>query len=164
MKYTESSNPCGTHAIKWIDVKPNTEYTFSVDIRVVKEGGGRLVLMDNKLRGKEDFVMIDFDQYYYGVDWFNTTVNFNSGNFDRIGIAVVDAGGEALIDNMRLFERVDMVEGGINDKYVEPPYSFDQPDSPDTGVSVMGVVLAVAVVPTSAAVALGLRRKKEDEE
>ena len=108
--------------------------------------------------------MIDFDQYYYGVDWFNTTVNFNSGNFDRIGIAVVDAGGEALIDNMRLFERVDMVEGGINDKYVEPPYSFDQPDSPDTGVSVMGVVLAVAVVPTSAAVALGLRRKKEDEE
>ena len=164
MKYTESGNPCGTHAIKWIDVKPNTEYTFSVDIRVVKDGGGRLILLDNKLREKEEFLMVDFDRYYYGSDWFNTTVNFDSGNFDRIGIAIVDGGGEALIDNMRLFERVNMVEGGINDKYVKPPYSFDEPDSPDTGVSVLGAVLAVAVVPASAAVALGLRRKKEDEE
>ena len=76
----------------------------------------------------------------------------------------MDGGGEALIDNMRLFESVNMIEGGVKDKYVEPPYSFDQPDSPETGVSVLGIVLAVAVVPTSAAVALGLRRKKEDEE
>lgn len=164
MKYTASNNPCGTHAIKWVDVKQNTEYTFSVDVRVVKEGGGRLVLLDNKLRIKEEFLIVDFDQYYYGVDWFNVTVHFDTGNFDRIGIAVVDGGGEALIDNMRLFERVNVVEGGIKDKYVEPPYSFGDPDSPNTGVSVVGIVLAVAVVPTSAAVALGLRRRKEDEE
>ena len=71
---------------------------------------------------------------------------------------------------MRFFESEYRIAGGIVDDYVEPPYNFDdpidpeEPDSPATGVSMMGAVLAVALVPTSAAVALKLRRKKEDEE
>ena len=170
MKYTGSDDSCYTHAIKWFTVEPNTEYTFSVDLRVVKTGGGSLTLLDGKLRDCSPFLLVDFDQYAYGTDWVNVTVKFDSGEFDRIGIAIVDGGGEALLDNMRLFKTEYTIEGGIVDDYVEPPYSFDDPtdpedpDSPATGVSVMGAILAVALVPASAAAAFKLRRKKEDEE
>ena len=172
MKYTGDDKSCYTNAIKWLTVEPNTEYIFTVDMRVVKSGGGSLELLDGKKRDCDAFLMIDFDQYTYGNDWNNIAIKFNSGEFDRIGIAVVDGGGVALIDNMRLFKAADRVDGG-DDQYVEPPYSFDDPedpadpedpDSPATGVSVMGAVLAMALVPSSAAVALKLRRKKEDEE
>ena len=97
-------------------------------------------------------------------------MKFNSGEFDRIGIAIVDGGGEALLDNMRFFKAENAIEGGIVDDYVKPPYDFGDPsdptnpDSPATGVSVMGAILAVALVPASAAAAFKLRRKKEDEE
>jgi hypothetical protein len=166
MKYTESSNPCGTHMIKWIDVEPNTNYTFSVNIRVVKSGYGKLALIDSKDRNPTEFLFYDFDQFTYGSDWFTGIAHFNSGEFDRIGIAVVDGGGAALIDNMRLFKVADRIDGG-DDKYVEPPYDFgdpEDPNSPDTGISVMGAALAIALVPSTAAVAFKLRRKREDEE
>ena len=112
--------------------------------------------------------------------WNNIAIKFNSGEFDRIGIAVMDGGGVALIDNMRLYEAANRIDGG-DDNYVKPPYTLggeddpflpeggtgvnpEDPDSPATGVSVMGAVLAMALVPSAAAVALKLRRKKEDEE
>ena len=170
LKYTGDAESCYTHAIKWLTVEPNTEYTFSVDVRVVKSGGGSLTLLDGKKRECSPFLVVDFDQYDYGTDWFNVTVKFDSGEFDRIGIAIVDGGGEALVDNMRLFETKNTIAGGVDDNYIEPPYSFGDPedptdpDSPATGVSVMGAILAVALVPASAAAAFKLRRKKEDEE
>ena len=165
LKYTASDKACGTHAIKWIDVQPNTKYTFSVDMRIIEGGNGRLALLDGKLRECYSFLMIDFDKEGYGSDWFTVAIEFDSGEFDRIGIAVVDGGGEVLIDNMRLFESAKRIEGGVKDDYVKPPYSFDDPtDSPDTGVTFVGAALAMALVPASAAVALKLRRKEEDEE
>lgn len=167
LKYTGDDDSCDTYAIKWLEVKPNTTYTFSVNIRVVEDGDGKLALLDGKKRECFGFLMVDFSQYDYGSDWFSIAVEFDTGEFDRIGIAIVDGGGEALIDNMRLFESTNRVDGGITDDYVTPPYNFDDPDqpgSPDTGVSVMGAVLALALVPSSAAVAFKLRRKKEDEE
>ncbi len=169
MKYTGDDKSCYTNAIKWLEVEPNTDYIFTVDIRVVKTGGGSLNLLDGKKRDCNEFFMFDFDQYTAGTDWNSVAFTFNSGEFDRIGISVVDGGGEALIDNMRLFKAADRIDGGKDD-YVKPPYSFDDPEdpenpgSPDTGVSVMGAVLAVALVPSSAAVAFKLRRKKEDKE
>jgi hypothetical protein len=179
MKYAGSEDSCNTHMIKWIDVKPHTDYTFSVDIRVVKDGG-RLVLIDGKKRDCQLFMMVDFDQLTYGEEWFTTTVHFDTAEFDRIGIAVVDGGGVALLDNMRFFETANRTEAG-DVEYVKPPYAFGSPedphyvegagsgddsgsDSPDTGVSVVGAALAMTLVPASAAVAFKLRRKKEDEE
>ena len=178
LKYVESSNACNTYAIKWIEVKPHTDYTFSVDLRVVKEGYGKLALLDGKKRECYGFLMVDFDKTNYGSDWFTVAAEFNSGEFDRIGIAVVDGGGIALIDNMRLFETANRVANGVSEDYVKPPYAFgstddphyvegvtpDGPNSPDTGVSVVGAALAMALVPSSAIVAFKLRRKKEDEE
>ncbi len=167
LKYTGDEDSCYTNAIKWLTVEPNTDYTFSVDMRVVKTGGGSLNLLDGKKRECSAFLVIDFDQYVHQTDWKNFTVTFNTGEFDRIGISIVDGGGEALLDNMRLFKSEYAIAGGIVDEYIEPPYSFDDPtdpDSPATGVSVMGAILAVALVPASAAAAFKLRRKKEDEE
>ena len=171
MKYVGDEDSCYTNTIKWLEVEPNTDYIFTVDMRVVKTGGGSLNLLDGKKRDCDAFLMVDFDQYTYGTGWNNIAITFNSGEFDRIGISIVDGGGEALIDNMRLFKAADRVDG--SDDYIEPPYSFDDPvdpedpenpDSPATGVSALGAVLAIALVPSSAAVALKLRRKKEDEE
>ena len=180
LKYAGDEESCYTNAIKWLEVKPDTDYIFTVDIRVVQTGGGSLNLLDGKKRNCDAFLMIDFDLYSADtLEWRNYAVKFNSGEFDRIGISIVDGGGVALIDNMRLFEAANRVDGGADD-YVKPPYTLGgeddphlpegvtpgpiDPDSPDTGVSVLGAVVAMALVPSSAVVALKLRRKKEDEE
>jgi hypothetical protein len=69
---------------------------------------------------------------------------------------------------MRLFESVNRAE--VEDDYITPPAGGETPDepnepgSPDTGVAVFGAAVAMALVPSAAAVALKLRRKKEDEE
>ena len=180
MKYVGDEDSCYTNTIKWLEVKPYTDYIFTVDVRVVKTGGGSLNLLDGKKRDCLEFLSFDFDQYSAGTEWNSVSVEFNTGEFDRIGISVVDGGGIALIDNMRLFESANRIDGG-DDEYVKPPYTLGgeddphlpegvtpdvpaDPDSPVTGVSVAGIVLAVALVPSSAAVAFKLRRKKEDEE
>lgn len=180
MQYAGDENSCYTYAIKWLEVTPNTDYIFSVDLRVVQSGGGGFSLLDGKKRECEEFLVFYFDQYDHGTEWNHLAVQFNSGEFDRIGIAVMDGGGVALIDNMRLYEAANRIDGG-DDNYVKPPYTLggeddpflpeggtgvnpEDPDSPATGVSMMGAALAVALVPASAAVALKLRRKKEDEE
>ena len=180
MKYAGDEDSCYTNAIKWLTVKPHTEYIFTVDMRVVVSGGGSLMLLDGKKRDCSAFLMVDFDQYIYDEKWVNVAVKFDSGEFDRIGIAIVDGGGVALLDNMRLFESANRIETSAGSKveYIKPPYAFgsaqdphfvvgggsNQPDSPDTGVSALGAVLAVALVPSSAFVAFKLHRKKEDEE
>ena len=180
MQYAGDEDSCYTYAIKWLEVTPNTDYIFSVDLRVVQSGGGGFSLLDGKKRECEEFLVFYFDQYDHGTEWNHLAVQFNSGEFDRIGIAVMDGGGVALIDNMRLYEAANRIDGG-DDNYVKPPYTLggeddpflpeggtgvnpEDPDSPATGVSMMGAALAVALVPASAAVALKLRRKKEDEE
>lgn len=180
MKYVGDEDSCYTNTIKWLEVKPHTDYIFTVDVRVVKTGGGSLNLLDGKKRDCLEFLSFDFDQYSAGTEWNSVSVEFNTGEFDRIGISIVDGGGIALIDNMRLFESANRIDGG-DDEYVKPPYTLGgeddphlpegvtpdvpaDPDSPVTGVSVAGIVLAVALVPSSAAVAFKLRRKKEDEE
>lgn len=165
LKYTASEKAVGTYAIKWLEVKPNTTYTFSIDMRILESGAGKFLLLDGKKRECYPFLMVDFDKEGYGADWFTVAVEFNTGVFDRIGLAVADGGGEALLDNMRLFESVNRAE--VEDDYITPPAGGETPDepgSPDTGVAVFGAAVAMALVPSAAAVALKLRRKKEDEE
>ena len=165
LKYTASEKAVGTYAIKWLEVKPNTTYTFSIDMRILESGAGKFLLLDGKKRECYPFLMVDFDKEGYGADWFTVVIEFNTGVFDRIGLAVADGGGEALLDNMRLFESVNRAE--VEDDYITPPAGGETPDepgSPDTGVAVFGAAVAMALVPSAAAVALKLRRKKEDEE
>lgn len=104
LKYTGGENSYDLHTIRWIDVTPHTDYTFSVDMRILESGDGKLLLLDGKPRDESVFLFVDFDADAFGSGWFTVPLTFNSGPFDRIGIAVMDGGGAALIDNMRLFD------------------------------------------------------------
>ena len=118
LKYTATSNPVGIHNIKWVDVEPYTWYTFSVDMKVLKSGEGRLVLLDGKNRTPGEIISVDMDADSFGDDWFNIYFRLNTGCFTRLGLAVVDAGGSALIDNLRLFKTANGIEG--DDTYKDP--------------------------------------------
>ncbi len=129
LKYTASEEKDGVHYIKWLEVKPHTEYVFSADMKVLQDGYGKLVLLDGKKRGVMSFAEADFSSVNYGEDWFQFVVGFNSDVFDTIGIGIVDAGGEALFDNIRLFEAADGAD--VTDPYVEPPKApEEEPDDP----------------------------------
>ena len=118
LKYTASKNPVGVHYLKWVDVEPNTWYTFSVDIKILKSGDGRLILLDGKMRNPGEIISVQFDGDSFGNDWFPTTFRLNTGVFTRIAIGVVDGGGSALMDNIRLFKSADGIKG--DDTYKDP--------------------------------------------
>ncbi|MBQ4333026.1 MAG: hypothetical protein IJC33_04550 [Clostridia bacterium] len=107
MKYTGAEQTWGYYYIKWVDVKPYTNYVFSADLKVLRDGKGAFALLDSKKNGPNPFVRFDFDSSFFGEDWFPLIMAFNSDAFTRIGIAVIDKGGEAYIDNIRLFEEQD---------------------------------------------------------
>jgi len=124
LKYTESEETTALSIIKTIKVKPHTDYTFSVDLKILQDGWGKLVLIDGKKREPINFLEIAFDSYdydesqsYYG--WYTTASKFNTDVYDEISIAVVNEGGIALMDNMRLYES----DKGANvtDKFIPPP-------------------------------------------
>ncbi len=106
----------GTYYMKWIDVEPHTRYTFSADVKVQEAGGGCLRLMIDKPKKPEPFYQKFFNDNL-GTDWTTLCVTFDTGVYDRIGFAVVDKGGEALIDNIRVFKSADATEG--EDEYVD---------------------------------------------
>ncbi len=111
LRYKQSDNPCGVHYIRWIEVQPHTQYVFSINVKILQSGDGRLALYDGKLRGCTAFIDIPFDAEDFGTEWFPLRFTFNSGAYSRIGIAVEDRGGEALLDNIRVFEAADGFEG-----------------------------------------------------
>lgn len=124
LKYTESEETTALSIIKTIKVKPHTDYTFSVDLKILQDGWGKLVLIDGKKREPINFLEIAFDSYdydekqsYYG--WYTTASKFNTDVYDEIAIAVVNEGGVALMDNMRLYESDKGAK--VTDKFIPPP-------------------------------------------
>ena len=111
LHYKQSDNPCGVHYIRWIQVQPHTQYIFTINVKILQSGEGRLLLYDGKLRDCTPFIDIPFSTEDFGTEWFPLRFTFNSGAFSRIGIAVEDRGGEALLDNLRLFKADDGIEG-----------------------------------------------------
>ena len=97
----------GLYYIHWVDVKKNTDYSFSFDIKVQKNGGGKLMLLYNQMSIPGIVTGFEFDKEIYGDDWGHYYLQFNTRNYTRIGIAVCDLGGEALMDNLRLFRSAD---------------------------------------------------------
>ena len=118
LKYTATEQPVGQHYLKWVDVEPNTWYTFSVDMKILKSGEGRLILLDGKNRNPAEIISVEFDGDSFGDDWFTTYFRLNTGVFTKIAVGVVDGGGSALIDNLRLFKTADGIEG--DDTYKDP--------------------------------------------
>ncbi len=116
LKYTASKDPYGLYYIKWITVKPNTNYVFSFDMKVLKKGAGKLVLIDDRMTGPMDVSGFECDISAYGTGWKRYSAVINPKNFTRIGIAVCDLGGSALYDNIRIFETSKAI--GTKDLYV----------------------------------------------
>ena len=110
IKYTPD-DAVGNYYVKWVDVKPNTDYVFSLSLKVLKSGRGKVALIEDKWSLPEENFYVEFDQEIYGQgDWCNLSVKFNTSGLEKVGIAVCDLGGEALLDNIRLFKVSDAKE------------------------------------------------------
>lgn len=116
LQYSQSAHPeWALHYIKWIDVTPHTDYTFTADVKRLAAGGGRIALLDDNALSPAELYTVSFDTV--DGDWATYSVTFNSGVYSRIGICIVDGGGSALIDEVRLFESAK----GIADKPAADP-------------------------------------------
>ena len=106
LKYTAGDH-YGVFYTKWIDVTPNTAYSIAFDIKILKSGAGKLVVLDDYMGTPRPIIGFEFDADIYGDEWGSYYVQFNTGAFTRVGIAVCNEGGEALMDNLRLFKSAD---------------------------------------------------------
>lgn len=137
LKYTASGRDAATATIKWVEVEANTDYTFSFNLRILKSGNGRLLLLDDKLREKEEFLLVTFDRSAYDTadakyGWYTLSCTFNTDVYTRIGIAIVDDGGEVLLDNMRLF-KASYADASVKDVFNPSPEAPNPDDYPDGG-------------------------------
>ena len=117
IKYTPS-DAVGNYYIKWVNIEPNTEYIFSGNVKILKGGAGKIALIEDRWLEPQEGSFVEFDQDTFGEDWFRFTIAFKNTGFTKVGIAVCDAGGEALIDNIRLFKASDAKE--VTDPYKDP--------------------------------------------
>ncbi|MBR5525064.1 MAG: carbohydrate binding domain-containing protein, partial [Clostridia bacterium] len=120
-------DPKGLLLAKWLHLKPNTDYIFSCSMYVTKSGNGYVGLMDDKMRLPAEFFAMDFDLDLVemldddGDGWVTLSCAFNSAIFERVALIIYDGGGEAYIDNLRLFE-ADKATEIVNDNR-----PFDEP-------------------------------------
>ena len=116
LQYTASAHiERQLHYIDWIDVKPGTAYTLTLDVKRQVAGGGRIALLDDDYDSPKEFYTLYFDEV--DSDWVTYSVTFTTQSYSRIGFAIVDGGGQVQMDNVRLFETakgiaVAPVEGG----------------------------------------------------
>ena len=119
LKYTATSAKDGNYYIKWVDVQPNTQYVFSANIKILKSGNGKLSLLEDKWYPNAfESMAIEFNQDAFGDGWIQHRIRFNTSGYTRVGIAICDLGGEALLDNIRLFKVSDGKE--VSDPYKDP--------------------------------------------
>lgn len=95
--------PLQTSYIKWITVEPGTEYTFSADYLIKKSGNGFFGIINGSYYYPRILTKIPFNGDETE-QWKRKAFTFNSGDYERIGFLVTDKGGEAFIDNIRLFK------------------------------------------------------------
>lgn len=100
-------NPSMVYYIKWIDVKKNTDYTFSCKYKITSVGEKGFFGLINGSR----YLPSPISKWYFNDKtatdnelWKKAAVSFNTGGYDRIGFVVFDGGGSAFIDDIRLFE------------------------------------------------------------
>ena len=129
MKYTASDKATGISYIKWIPVKKNTEYVITFDYKVLEYGNGYLRLATERGEGISHFVSVDFfgtSMYEDENGWCTFSTKIDTAAFDKIAVVITDLGGEALIDNFRLFlpqdgSNVSDLPGGNSDSGTTAP-------------------------------------------
>ena len=107
LHYNGGDNPLGNTYIRWVDVQPNTKYVMSFSLKVARDGEGYFGLIDGKTAHPVIFDRVFFDSSLFGEDaeWVTMAFSFDTGTHSRIGMVIGDLGGEAYIDNLRLFEK-----------------------------------------------------------
>ena len=113
--------PKGTYYIKWIDVDANTDYTFSADYCILKNGDGWFGLINSNEFFPSRIKTFTFEEIDGKADedhlWHPAAVTFNTGGYTKIGFVVCDDGGEAYINNLRLFKTSNAVVREENDDF-----------------------------------------------
>ena len=101
--------PLGTCYYMWVNVEPNTEYTFVSDYQIVKAGGGSFSIINDNSYYPTKLATYSFDADSFDEDysWKKANFTFNSNENTRVAFLLVDAGGEAYIDNLKLFKTAD---------------------------------------------------------
>lgn len=102
LKY-HSASGLGLTYIDWVDVLPDTSYTFTIDVKCTDSADNtRIALLDDNILSPVEFYTIQLSSV--NAQWNTYSVTFNTGVYSRVGLAIVDFGGEVMIDNVRLFE------------------------------------------------------------
>lgn len=91
----------GASYVLWMDVEPDTNYTFTVQMKGVKAGGNVIGLMDSNTADPQTVKewKPDFDG-----EWHSYSVRFNSGEHKKLAFYAYDGGGEVFLRNFKLFE------------------------------------------------------------
>ena len=108
LKYSGSADSLGNLYVKWVTIEPNTDYVMTFSFKVTQDGDGSFGLMDGKLVNPHMFAEIAFSTALFEdveEDWLTMAFSFHSGVHNRVGLVIGDFGGEAYLDNLRLFEK-----------------------------------------------------------
>lgn len=96
-----------TYYMKWIEVKPNTYYTFSSKyciVRMSDEGFFTILDGNNYMPSRIMEFSYGDDKYDRDCNWQTAACTIYTNESTKIGIGIYDGGGEAYIDDLRFFE------------------------------------------------------------
>ena len=179
----QSDRLTNTYYIKWVDVEPNTEYTFSARYAIIQPGAGFMGLIsgcrtESEVSENRVFptLVAQFgfgeESYLETHEWQTAAVSFNSGERNRIGFVIYDAGGQVYIDELRLFKTSD----GTDMEYAQdtvpekqepeatepaPTEPAQQPESTGALGIVLGCVGGAVLAAAVAALLILLRKRKK---
>ena len=128
----------GATYILWVDVQPDTDYTFSVYAKGLAEGSNVFGLLTDQITHRQTVggeLAPVYDQ-----QWGVYTYRFNSGGHTRVAFYAYDGGAELLLKNLALFESSKAVE--VTEP-INPP--IDNPDTGAAAPAAAGLAMTAAV-------------------
>jgi len=155
LKYTASDQPVGISYVKWIPVTPMTEYVVTFNYKVLKEGNGLIRLVTQRGSGLSPFLSLDMigaKSYEDDYGWCTFSTKIDVDAFDKIGIVITDLGGEALIDNFRIF----LPQDGSDVSDLPAGVSTTRPNGSQTTAPIVRPTNAPTARPTSATIGGGI--------
>ena len=165
-----SNRPNSTYYIKWIDVEPNTQYTFSAKYAIAQSGEGFMGLINGYCIQQFNFGQ---ENYLESLAWQTAAVSFNSGERNRIGFVICDAGGEAYIDELRLFKSSDGIAleavedtlpSGQDSVATEPAPAPQQPEDTGNTDVVLWVLIGVLLAAVATVSLIIIQKKRKNKQ
>ena len=80
-----------------------SQYKPQIDVKCTDSADNtRIALLDDNILSPVEFYTIQLSSV--GAQWRTYSITFNTGVYSRIGLAIMDFGGDAMVDNVRLFD------------------------------------------------------------